>query len=113
MTANTRVLIADNDLESLSRLYLKLLHKQIKTEATNTADEIIARIQRFRPHVILLNPSLIELPANNYCKKLKADYRVTPILLIEPADRTLYLFDTMTKPIDVDRLLQMIELYRF
>lgn len=106
-------MIADNDLESLSRLYLKLLHKQIKTEATNTADEIIARIQRFRPHIILLNPLLTESPTNFYCKKLKAEFRVIPILLIESTDRTPYLFDTVTKPIDVDMLLEMIDIYRF
>ncbi|HWJ25454.1 MAG TPA: hypothetical protein VNS32_02870 [Flavisolibacter sp.] len=113
MTSKMRILIADNDLESLSKLYLKLLHRRIKTEATNSADEIIARIQRFKPHLLLLNPSMIDEPANAFCKKLKTDYRVISILLIESSDQFNYQFDTITKPIDVDVLLDVIDLYRY
>ncbi|HEU0064829.1 MAG TPA: hypothetical protein VFQ58_07350 [Flavisolibacter sp.] len=55
MPKKIKILIVDSDIDLLSRLYLTLLHKGYKVEATNEAEEIIARIDRFRPNLLVIN----------------------------------------------------------
>jgi DNA-binding response OmpR family regulator len=50
-----RILLVDSDLHALSRLYLFLLHKEYKVEAAEDAAEIIARVERFRPSLLIVH----------------------------------------------------------
>ena len=112
MSVKTLILIADDDLDSLAKMYLKLLHKQIKTEATNDANEIIPQIIKFKPKIVLISPSLVGEHVCEFCKKIKCEFRVVPILLIDQADENSYSFDTVTRQVDVDHLIEIISLYR-
>jgi CheY-like chemotaxis protein len=55
MFTRTRVLVVDSDLHNLSRIYLSLIHKGYKVEASEDGLEIIQRVERFKPSVIILH----------------------------------------------------------
>jgi len=52
--AREKILVVDADLDSLSRIYLALVHRLFKTEACNNPEEIRERIKRFKPAVIVI-----------------------------------------------------------
>lgn len=53
--AREKILIVDQDINNLSKLYLALVHRKFKTEACNNPEEITQRLKRFKPVVIVLN----------------------------------------------------------
>jgi DNA-binding response OmpR family regulator len=112
MAVKIRILLADDDMDSLSKLYLKLLHKQFKTEATDRFEEIDSRISRFRPHLLLINRKMIPGHPDEYSKKLKTSMKVNTILMTEPGDRSDYLSYALTRPVDIDRLMDLIPIFR-
>jgi DNA-binding response OmpR family regulator len=112
MAVKMRILLADDDLESLSKLYLKLLHKQIQTEATNTIEEVSLRAARFKPHIVFISQSLIGAEAVQFCKKLRANFKTLPVLLINEGDEDDPNIETMVKPLDVDSMMEFISLYK-
>ncbi len=54
MANRIKVLIAHRDLTVLSRIYLALLHRNFKVEATDNAEEMKERIQRLKPSLVIL-----------------------------------------------------------
>jgi hypothetical protein len=54
MAQRTRILIAEKDLNTLSRIYLALLHRNYKVEATNLTEEIADRTKRLKPSLTIL-----------------------------------------------------------
>jgi DNA-binding response OmpR family regulator len=113
MPTKSRILIADDDLESLSRLYLSLLHKQMKTEAINSIEEVSSRITQFKPHILIISTSLIKEEVNAFCKRIRSGSRLIPILMKEKTVENNFLFDVIEKPIDIGQLMEIINLYRF
>ena len=101
--AREKVLVVDQDLTSLSRIYLALIHRKFKAEACNNPEEIPARLKRFRPSVIIL-----ELNEYNHInKKLK----IPAIVLLENSG-TAQLYDgdiSLKKPVHVDELMEAVE----
>lgn len=66
MSQKPKVLVVDSDLHTLSKIYLSLIHKDYKVEATNEAQEIVARVERFKPRVIILNSTTQDLSVEIY-----------------------------------------------
>jgi len=66
MSKRARVLVVDSNLHTLSKIYLSLIHKDYKVEATDDAQEIMARIERFKPALIILNAATKNLCPNLY-----------------------------------------------
>src|SRR5688572_3545240 len=54
MATRTKVLVVDNDLDTLSKIYLALVHRNYKTEASDKVAEIEERIKRFKPSLLIL-----------------------------------------------------------
>jgi DNA-binding response OmpR family regulator len=54
MATRTKVLVVDNDLDTLSKIYLALVHRNYKTEASDKVAEIAERIKRFKPSLLIL-----------------------------------------------------------
>lgn len=52
--AKGKVLVSHSDLDVLSRIYLLLIHKKYRAEATDKAEEIEQRIKRFKPDVLII-----------------------------------------------------------
>ena len=52
--AREKILVVDEDLYSLSKTYLALIHRKFKAEACNNVEEIMSRLNRLKPSVIIL-----------------------------------------------------------
>lgn len=102
--AREKILVIDHDLDSLSRVYLALIHRKFKTEACNNPEEIAARMKRFRPDVIILNlKDFITIS-----KKLK----IPAIVLFENSDTVTelnYGDIPLKKPVQIDELIRAVE----
>jgi DNA-binding response OmpR family regulator len=103
--ARTRVLVADSDLDTLSKVYLALLHRNYKAEACNRYDELPARIRRMKPAVLIM-----DLPAYQlYGEKMKTpqiillEKQAAPFIATDGA--TLVLF----KPFSMEQLMRHVQ----
>lgn len=102
--AREKILVVDQDLDSLSRMYLALIHRKFKTEACNNFEEIPARLKRFKPAAIIINGA----DYNSISNKL----RIPAIVLIENSDigPDLNYGDlSLKKPVQIDELLKAVE----
>jgi hypothetical protein len=102
--AREKILVVDRDLDSLSRMYLALIHRKFKTEACNEPQEIAARLKRFRPAVIILNSKEYAL--------ISPKLKISAIVLFENGESTNHLnFGDIAikKPVHVDELINAVE----
>jgi DNA-binding response OmpR family regulator len=102
--AREKILVVDPDLDSLSKIYLALIHRRFKVEACNNPDEFSDRTKRFKPAIVILNSN----DYRTHCKKLKQ----AAIVLIDKKDESVQLNDgdiPLTKPVSVDDLIKSVE----
>lgn len=66
MSKRAKILVVDSDLHALSRIYLSLIHKDYRVEATDDAAEIMQRAERFKPRLLILNMSAKNLTEEIY-----------------------------------------------
>ena len=52
--ARIKILVVHHDLDTLSKIYLALVHRNYKTEASDKVEEIEERIKRLKPALIIL-----------------------------------------------------------
>ena len=101
MISKTKILVVDPDIDSLSKIYLNLLHRNYKVEACNTQDEIGERIKRMKPSILIIHHQLYwEVE-----KKLKMPVIVlfeehSPISIRELED-----LKVLRKPVPTDELM--------
>jgi hypothetical protein len=62
MAKRTRILVAGSDLHVLSKTYLSLIHKDFIVEATDNIREVVPRVERFKPRLLVLHAD----PAESY-----------------------------------------------
>ena len=104
MATRTKILVVDSDLDTLSRVYLALVHRNYKVEASDRKEEISERIKR-------LKPALLILGQNEYLffeDKLK----MPCIILLNLSEDEFHVPEDviiMRKPIPLDKLIQKIE----
>jgi hypothetical protein len=65
MAKRTRILVVGTDLHVLSKTYLALIHKDFTVEATDSIREIVPRLERFKPRLVVLHAD-----ANEYYNEL-------------------------------------------
>jgi CheY-like chemotaxis protein len=103
MFKRTRVLVVDSDLHNLSRIYLSLIHKGYKVEASEDGQEIIQRTERFKPSIMIIHAHARNLSAEVYsfleqCRK--------NIILVndteEPLPFNSYRLQMVTMPADIN-----------
>ena len=101
--ARERILLVDDDLHNLSRIYLALIHRNYKVEACDKPDEISARIKRFKPLLIILN----SLEYESIKKKLKI-----PAIVIEKANTDAIKLNDgdvqLRKPVEISTLIKAV-----
>ena len=111
-----RILIAENDMNSLSFIYMTLMQKDYILEATNDAAELLPRIERFNPDLMLINKHLPYFNAEEFCILLKETFDIPFILIAERNTKPLHNIngctpdDVFQKPINKEALLQKINL---
>ena len=105
MTTRTRILIIDTDLDNLSKIYLGLIHRNYKTEASDNTEEIPERVKRLKPAVIIIGKKeyLVQLQKFNIPVILILDQEEENS--VQAAEELIILH----KPVSIDQLIQAIE----
>ena len=99
-----KILVVDSDLDSLSKIYLALIHRKFKVEACNNPEEFYDRMKRFKPAVVILNLDEYSIRS----EKLKQP----AIVLVENENQRIQLNDgdiLLAKPVLVDELIKAVE----
>ena len=113
MVNKVRVLLVDDELSSLSKMYINLLLKNYDVEATYRASEVLPRMKRFKPDVVILSPGLPELDPHSLCSTAK-ELGLSFIVLVNEERSTLPKIgnctaaDTLLRPVDVHQLERKI-----
>lgn len=104
--AREKILVVGQDLDSLSKMYLALIHRKYKTEACDKPEEIPDRIRRFKPVVIVVD-------FNEY-EPIKEKLKIPAVVLLANADgRIAQLNDgdiPLTKPVQAEELIKAVEM---
>jgi hypothetical protein len=104
MATRKKILVVDSDLDTLSRVYLALVHRNYKVEASDKPEEISERIKRLKPALVILGqPEYL-----SFQEKLK----MPCILLQNIAENEFLVPDDVViipKPVPLDQLIQKIE----
>lgn len=113
MVKKVKVLLVDDELPSLSRMYINLLLKNYEVEATHEAREVLPRIRRFRPDVVIIPPALPGLDAHDLCCAAKELGLCFILVVNEPGERPHKIgnctaADTLLRPVDLCQLEQKI-----
>jgi DNA-binding response OmpR family regulator len=102
--AREKILVVDDDLHNLSKIYLALIHRNFKAEACNDPEEIAARLKRFKPSVIILG-------SEEY-HKINKKLRIPAIVMScnEAKENHLNYGDLpLRKPVSADVLIKTVE----
>ena len=114
MTNKVKVLVVDDDLSSLSRIYINLVLQDYEVEATHKATEVLARIKRFQPHIVILNYDLPDLDSHAICKASK-EQLFSVIVTVKEAKATPWKIGSCTaaeslqRPVDLATLKAKID----
>lgn len=105
MATRTKILVVDNNLHTLSRVYLALLHRNYKVEATDQLQELKDRIKRMKPAVLILNKT-------DYLNVMN-ELKIPAVVLVNkeensglPAEGELMILEN---PVQIDKLVEAIE----
>ena len=105
MATRKKILVVDSDLDLLSRIYLGLLHRNYKVEATDKVSEVEERIKR-------LKPSLLILGTQDYLADI-GELKIPFIVLLEkdemPANHYKAELNLFEKPVSIEKLVRTIE----
>ena len=103
--AREKVLIADQDLDHLTKIYLALVHRNFKAEACNNPDEIRDRLKRFKPSVIILT-------SKEY-QQLRDKLKIPAIILVEKGETMSaelnYGDILLNKPVQAEALIKVVD----
>jgi len=106
-----KVLIVDADLHSLSRIYLGLLDREFPVEASNDLEELLPRIRRFQPQVLLISEEMGRAGLNGLQRQLKSAGIFT-ILMTEPGNSPvaadLPVDERIEKPLHLHHLMERL-----
>lgn len=106
MANKIRVLLVDDEISSLSKMYINLLLKNYEVEATLQAAEVLPRIRRFQPDVVIISHSMSDLDAHALCCAAK-ELNLSFIVVVNEDGDTLprigncMATDTLMRPIDL------------
>lgn len=75
-----KVLLAD-DYNAIKRIYFDLLKKNYLVEACNDAGEILLRVQRFKPDIILVNSDLPNFDPHEFCEVVSGRQKIPTVLV--------------------------------
>jgi DNA-binding response OmpR family regulator len=100
-----KILVVDPDLDSLSKIYLALIHRKFKVEACNNPQEFLDRVKRFKPSIVVLNSNEYSI----HSKKLKP---LAIVIADKEPETEIDLNDgdiLLTRPVTADELIRAVE----
>ena len=114
MQKQGRVLLFDDELDVVSKIYIDLLLKNFEVEITMDPKEITIRVKRFQPHMALVNGDVADFDGKEVCQVLKEELNIPVALIVNHhSAATIYIDscradDIISKPIKNDQLLNII-----
>jgi DNA-binding response OmpR family regulator len=118
MAGTYKILVVDNDMQRLADVYSKLVLKQYNVEVTVDWDEVLNRVKRFEPDLIIIKSEIPKFDGTVLCKSIKSKYRIPIILLIDRNSPTALRIDSceadafIEKPVDGAQLLLLVEQFK-
>lgn len=108
-----KILVLDEH-SSLSKIYIDLLLTDYQVEASDDAKEIIPRVRRFRPDLLIVNADLPGFDADEVCKIVKQNFMIPILLLVDKESTTTININScsadeiLDKPFVKEELLEKI-----
>ena len=108
-----KILVLD-ELSSLNNIYFDLLHKNYEVEVSIDAKEIVPRVHRFRPDLLIVNADLPHFDAEEVCRVVKDSFQIPILLLADKESPTTIHIDgcsadeVLTKPFQKEILLNIV-----
>lgn len=108
------VLVCDSDDAVLQQIESALGSEGYDVDILNDAAELIPRVIRFHPGVVLVNPDMNGFNASDVCKNIIKDSNIPVILLLDPHSTTraqvdeCHAEDVVTKPVQTDLLANLV-----
>lgn len=94
-----RVIIIDPDPTTTKYLAFELKKAGLMVYATNSAKEGLVLAYQYRPHVIILEPGIEELPSEQFLSKLQKDRRTSRTQVIA--------FSSLKDPIEIQAAIDL------
>ncbi|MDB5197887.1 MAG: hypothetical protein JWP88_2258 [Flaviaesturariibacter sp.] len=115
MLQRRKILIFDDELNEVSKLYIALLLNDFSVEATIDPTEIGDRIRRFQPDILIINNDVEGFDGHELCDLAKKELHKPIILLIDRHSTVSTSIDScsadelLMKPVDVKDLHETVE----
>jgi DNA-binding response OmpR family regulator len=109
-----KILVLD-ELKSLGSIFIDLLLKDYEVEASTDATEIVPRVTRFRPDLVIVNTNLPHFDPVEVCQVVKKTLDIPIILLIDKEEEITFSIDDCTaddvlmKPVGKKELLTSVK----
>jgi DNA-binding response OmpR family regulator len=112
----SKILVVDDDIDILSVMEILLSMKGFDVEVTSKGENTIAKIESFKPDLILLDVLISGYDGRAICKQLKSDKSTShiPVIMFSAhpgAAATIAEYgadDFIAKPFDVNNLMQKV-----
>jgi DNA-binding response OmpR family regulator len=112
-----RIFVAEDDQAILDVIKIILENDGYTIETTDTGDNIHEKIQKFEPHVVLLDIWLSGHDGGEIAKELKKNEKTKdfPVVIISANNATQQIAkeagvnDFLQKPFDIDDLLRVVK----
>ncbi len=105
MATRTKILVADSDIDTLSKIYLALSHRNYKAEALDNANEIFERIKHLKPAVIIIGIKEFLL--------IKDKLKIPAIVMIEKEEEAIKGLGSdiafIKKPLHLESLIKKVQ----
>lgn len=115
MKAKYKILLVDNEMQRLADVYSKLLMKDYKVDVTVEWDQVLSRVKRFNPELIIIKSEMPKFDGTLLCQSIKTQYNIPIILLVDKDSPTALQINSceadavLEKPVNGPELLQMVE----
>ena len=113
--AKLKILVFDDELSEIGKLYIGLLLKDFIVEATTDPTEITSRVERMQPNIVVVNHDAEGFNPSEVCAVVKTAMNIPIILLLEKNSAATMNIDgcsaddAVFKPVDVSELVQKIK----
>ena len=114
MEEKAKILVVEDDMETLSKVYIELLYKDFRVEATNDSEELLSRFDRFRPDLLIISRNLRGFDPVKICDHIKKKNAVPVILLSGEEDKHNTRLNgcevegIISRPVDLKEMLEKI-----
>lgn len=102
-----KILVVDEDIDSLKKLYIGLLQLQFDVEASDQVTEIVQRINRFKPSVVIMAQEFVVQEPNLY-KNIKQIYGLPIIRLVLEKPKEEEEVDFIIRPVRINEVAERI-----